>query len=94
MTGDPAPQRARVESAGALDLLVCVGELSRRTLEGALAAGLAPGIAHHVANSAEAALLGSGLAKPGDIVLVKGSRATQMERVSEALVARFGDGNA
>lgn len=79
---------------GRVDLLVCVGELSRRTLEGALAAGLAPGIAHHVANSAEAALLGSGLAKPGDIVLVKGSRATQMERVSEALVARFGDGNA
>ncbi len=80
--------------AAHVDVLVAAGDLSRQTFVGALAGGLEPSCVRHVADSAEAAKLAAQIVQPGDVVLVKGSRATRMERVSEALVANFGEANA
>jgi len=95
--GDRSPELHQALGSslpGRVDILVAVGELSRQTLDGAIAAGFDAASAWHVDDSAGAAALATDLTRPGDAVLVKGSRATRMERVSEALVALFGDGNA
>jgi UDP-N-acetylmuramyl pentapeptide synthase len=42
-----------------------------------------------LADSTEAAAFVSELAAPGDLILVKGSRGVKMERIIEALDARF-----
>ena len=44
---------------------------------------------HYVANSEEAADLAATLVKPGDLVLVKGSRGIRTEVVVDRLKAEF-----
>ncbi|MFN8176543.1 MAG: UDP-N-acetylmuramoyl-tripeptide--D-alanyl-D-alanine ligase [bacterium] len=74
--------------AGArFDLAVFVGE-SARAAWTAASATLAPGSCVHRATSEEAAALVAAWVRPGDAVLVKGSRGIRMERVVEALAAR------
>ena len=46
---------------------------------------------HDFADSAAAAAEAAAIVKAGDAVLVKGSRGARMEKVVEALVARFGE---
>jgi UDP-N-acetylmuramoyl-tripeptide--D-alanyl-D-alanine ligase len=65
--------------------LIAVGEDARPILEGALAAGIPRRRARWVAAPTQAAEEVRSVARPGDVVLVKGSRAARLERVVEAL---------
>lgn len=68
------------------DLVVAVGDLARHIAAGALAAGLPPERVIHCGSRAEALGVLERLVRPGDVVLVKGSRGMRMEEVAEALV--------
>jgi len=76
-----------VAGAG-IDLFVAVGPLSARAADKARAAG-APEV-RHFADSEAAAAFVAGAVRPGDLVLVKGSRGIRMERVVEALLRAGG----
>jgi UDP-N-acetylmuramoyl-tripeptide--D-alanyl-D-alanine ligase len=82
-------RRSGEAMAGRVDVVAGVGPLSSHLIEGARSAGMLPEALHHFEDSvaAEAA----GLVGPGDAVLVKGSRGMRLERVVDALVARFGE---
>jgi UDP-N-acetylmuramoyl-tripeptide--D-alanyl-D-alanine ligase len=60
-------------------------------VEGARGAGLSAAALRDFPDSEAAAREAAALVKPGDAVLVKGSRGARMERVVESLVARFGE---
>ncbi len=67
-----------------IDLLVAVGPLSANTARAAVAAGLSETV--EVADAAEAPERVRAIVRPGDTVLVKGSRGMRMERVVAALI--------
>jgi UDP-N-acetylmuramoyl-tripeptide--D-alanyl-D-alanine ligase len=76
----------RAAVAAGVDRLVTVGGDPARAMgEAAVAAGLAREAVTHVADSASAADLATSLVRPGDLVLVKGSRGIKLERVVERL---------
>jgi len=81
----------QVADAG-IDLFVAVGPRSARAAAAARAAaeGAAAGTleVRHFPDSEEAARFLSAEARPGDLVLVKGSRGIKMERVVQALLGR------
>jgi len=58
-------------------------------VEGAVAAGLPRERTRFFATPAEAANFLVDFVKPGDVLLVKGSRTVKMERIVEALLGRF-----
>jgi UDP-N-acetylmuramoyl-tripeptide--D-alanyl-D-alanine ligase len=66
-------------------LLTVGGEAAAALARAAVEAGLSAGAVEHVATSAEAAARLARLVRPGDVVLVKGSRAVRMEAVVERL---------
>lgn len=68
-------------------LLLAVGPNAHRYLEGAAAAGLAPGAAAWARTTEEAIPLLLQAVRPGDVVLIKGSRGVEMEKVLEGLRA-------
>lgn len=72
---------------GRADLLFACGEQAETVIEGAKKTGLASdrGFAYDSLNTASESLAGT--VKPGDLVLVKGSRMMQMERASESIPA-------
>jgi UDP-N-acetylmuramoyl-tripeptide--D-alanyl-D-alanine ligase len=76
-----------VAAAGASEF-IGVGRLSRLAVEAAREAGLAEG--HHAATFEDTVAQLLKRLAPGDVLLVKGSRGMRMERVVDALVARFG----
>jgi UDP-N-acetylmuramoyl-tripeptide--D-alanyl-D-alanine ligase len=76
--------------AGRLDVIVAVGPLAGAFLEGARRGRAAVPALHAFPDSAAAAAEAAGLVKPGDAVLVKGSRGVRMEAIVEALVAALG----
>lgn len=77
--------------AGGLDVLITVGGGAARALgEAAIRAGMSPAGVRHVATSEEAAELAASLVRPGDLVLVKGSRGIRTDRVVDRLVAEHG----
>ncbi len=80
-----------VARSGAAEF-VGVGPRAQAAVEAARAAGLAE--SHHAPTFEDTVALLLKRLAPGDAVLVKGSRGMRMERVADALVARFGGKDA
>jgi UDP-N-acetylmuramoyl-tripeptide--D-alanyl-D-alanine ligase len=78
--------------AGRVDALLGVGPLAKEIVEGAREAGLTA--LEHFATAADAVAALPALVRPGDAVLVKGSRGVKLEAVVAALAARFGEEEA
>lgn len=77
----------RVAAAAGLGLLVTVGPAPARALgSAAVAAGLPSSAWVHAETSAEAASHVAALVRPGDLVLVKGSRGTRTDLVVDRLL--------
>ncbi|MDO8686483.1 MAG: UDP-N-acetylmuramoyl-tripeptide--D-alanyl-D-alanine ligase [Clostridiales bacterium] len=68
-----------------IDFLITAGPLSHNTARGALEAGMAPQSVFSFDSSSEAALFAYSFLKHGDMILVKGSRGMEMEKVIEKL---------
>ncbi|MBK7643634.1 MAG: UDP-N-acetylmuramoyl-tripeptide--D-alanyl-D-alanine ligase [Planctomycetes bacterium] len=71
-----------------IETLVLVGELSRATAAGALEAGFPAAELHHLEDTDEAIRRIGGLVGEGDVVLVKGSRRTGLDRLVTHLCGR------
>jgi UDP-N-acetylmuramoyl-tripeptide--D-alanyl-D-alanine ligase len=72
-----------------IDWIVGVQGASADLVRAAVSDGADSAQSKFFATSAEAAEFISRLAKPGDLILVKGSRGVRMERIVEALRAKF-----
>lgn len=88
----PAAEKAHLEAgrlaaALGIEFVVAVGAQSERVAAGALAGGMDPSHVRTARDSGEAGEPVHELLVPGAWVLVKGSRAAKMERVSEYLEA-------
>jgi len=66
-------------------LVLTVGPGAEVIGEGAAAAGVAPGCIEHVPTIEEATTRLRTILRAGDVVLIKGSRVLQMERIVAAL---------
>lgn len=78
-------------AAAGIDLFVAVGPLSRRAFDAARAAGCE---SWHFDDSEQAASWVAAEIRPGDLILVKGSRGARMERVVQAILATLGTDDA
>lgn len=72
-----------------VDLFVAVGAEGEALLVGAVEGGLSPARMLRLPTAEEAVSAIPDLVKPGDLVLVKGSRAEGLERIVDALAARY-----
>ena len=80
----------RAAASAGLAVLVTVGGDAARALgAAAVGAGMAPSAVRHAATSEEAAEAALGVVRPGDLVLVKGSRGIRTEVVVERLAREF-----
>jgi len=87
--GGPAHARLGRQVAKArIDLFVAVGPLHKKAAGAAASSGAAE--VRHFEDSEAAAAFVAAAARPGDLVLVKGSRGMKMERVVQALLAAGG----
>lgn len=66
-----------------IDLLITVGGLARHIAEGAAAAGMMPVRIIETGSHSEAARLLAEKSRPGDAILIKGSRGMKMEKILE-----------
>ena len=74
---------------GKVDFVIGVQGDAAEIVHGAIAAGMPREQGKFFATPAEAAEFLVGFVKPGDLLLVKGSRSVKMERVVEELLGRF-----
>jgi UDP-N-acetylmuramoyl-tripeptide--D-alanyl-D-alanine ligase len=74
-----------VVKGSGIALLVTVGELAREIANGARASGFPPDAIQSYPDSVEAGRGLKGEVTPGDVVLIKGSRAVKMEEIVRAL---------
>jgi UDP-N-acetylmuramoyl-tripeptide--D-alanyl-D-alanine ligase len=90
--GDLAPelhhQIGREAAKSGVDMLVLVGELTRASAAGALESGLPEERVVHMETTDEAIQRVHTLLADGDVVLVKGSRRTGLDRLVSHLVAQ------
>ncbi len=87
--GEEAPaghRRVGGDASGVVDCLITVGNLARFIADGARAAGMPGGHIFRCASNREAVDLLKDLARPGDVVLIKGSRGMRMEEIVQALI--------
>ena len=77
---------AKIALSG-VDRLIGVRGLARELIEGARSAGLSD--VQFAKDSDEAAEIVAGTVRPGDVVLVKGSRGVRTEKVIEKLLEKF-----
>jgi UDP-N-acetylmuramoyl-tripeptide--D-alanyl-D-alanine ligase len=68
-----------------VDLVITLGQLAKQIGEGAIDAGMPKDRVLEAGSHAEAAVLLKQLSRPGDVVLIKGSRGMKMEKILEAL---------
>lgn len=73
------------QAAEVVDLLVTVGELARQIAQGARNAGLAPEAVLEFPDCDAALSEVPRLQRPGDLILVKGSRGMQLDKLVQAL---------
>lgn len=76
-------------NTGRVDFVIGVQGDAAQIVEGAVAAGLPRERTKFFAAPGEAAEFLAGFVRPGDLLLVKGSRSVKMERIVEALLGRF-----
>jgi UDP-N-acetylmuramoyl-tripeptide--D-alanyl-D-alanine ligase len=74
---------------GKIDLVVGVQGDAAQIVEGAVAGGLPRERGKFFATPADAARFLAEFVKPGDLLLVKGSRSVKMERIVEEMLGRF-----
>jgi UDP-N-acetylmuramoyl-tripeptide--D-alanyl-D-alanine ligase len=91
--GTSSPQLHReagqfAAESGKIDWIVGVAGDAARIVEGAASAGFPKARTNFLKDSNEAAQFLQTLVEPGDLLLVKGSRGVQMERIVDALVAK------
>ncbi|HAM24719.1 MAG TPA: hypothetical protein DCM51_04085 [Actinobacteria bacterium] len=72
------------------DWLVAVGSHAGDVLQGAVEAGMGANAVVAVDNAEAALIAATELMSPGDVVLVKASRAVALEKVAEGLIAAAG----
>jgi len=89
-SGPELHRQAGERLGGRVDVLAAVGPLAEGFLEGARRAGLREADLVAFPDSTAAAAAAPDLVRPGDAVLVKGSRGVRMEAIVEALRTRFG----
>jgi UDP-N-acetylmuramoyl-tripeptide--D-alanyl-D-alanine ligase len=92
--GERSPQLHRaageeIARANVSELVAVGGSNARAIADGAIDAGMPSTHVHYVENSTAAAALAVTLVKPGDVVLVKGSRGIRTEVVVDRLKAEF-----
>jgi UDP-N-acetylmuramoyl-tripeptide--D-alanyl-D-alanine ligase len=73
---------------GKIDWIIAVTGHAAHILDGATAAGFPKEQTHFYRTSQEAAKFAETFLQPGDLMLVKGSRGVQMERIVDALIAK------
>ena len=81
-------QAGRTAAQNNWDLLITVGPLGRQTAEGALLEGLKKENIISFDNSIEAAAKIDKFIQKGDLVLIKGSRGTKMEKIVKILLSK------
>ena len=72
-----------------VDCIVAVQGHAVQIAEGATAAGMHESLVHFFPDSLSAAAFLADFVEPGDLLLVKGSRGVKMERIVEALRAKY-----
>ena len=82
-------EAGRYAASQRLDCVIAVQGNAAEIANGALEAGIPASQAHFFADSSAAAEFLVGFVRSGDLVLVKGSRGVKMERIVEALRARY-----
>jgi UDP-N-acetylmuramoyl-tripeptide--D-alanyl-D-alanine ligase len=82
-----AHKEAGILAATACDILVTVGLRSRALAESAIDAGLDEDSVLQFDSSEEAGLYIKNIIKEGDIILVKGSQSTRMEKIVKEIMA-------
>jgi UDP-N-acetylmuramoyl-tripeptide--D-alanyl-D-alanine ligase len=81
-------ESGRVAARSGIDALYAIGGAAAQTLAAsAIDAGLARASVHYIASSEEAAPLVAGAVRPGDVVLVKGSRGIRTDLVADRIKA-------
>ena len=82
-------EAGRYAASQGIDFVVAVQGNAIQIANGARDAGMPASQVHFFADSSAAAAFVAGLVQPGDLVLVKGSRGVKMERIVDALRAKY-----